>query len=65
MAMRTIFIKKNMPDCFEVFNFVGDENLLLTDFIDKFSEGKNILMNILRKKSMVIITKETQMEVNL
>ena len=50
MAIRTIFIIKNMPDCFEVFNFVGDENLSLTDFIDKFSEGKKYTYEYIKEE---------------
>ena len=40
MARRTIFIIKHMPYGFEIFNFVGDENLNLVDFINKISGNK-------------------------
>ncbi len=40
MAKRTIFIIKNMPIGFETFNFVGDENLNLVEFINKISGNK-------------------------
>jgi UDP-glucose 4-epimerase len=40
MAKRIVFIIKNMPHRFEVFNFVGDENLTLVEFIKMLSNGK-------------------------
>ena len=40
MAKRTLYIINNMPCGFEVFNFVGDENLTLAEFIKKLSDGK-------------------------
>ena len=40
MAKRTIFIIKNMPSGFETFNFVGDENLTLVEFINKLSGNR-------------------------
>jgi len=40
MARRTIFIIKNMPIGFENFNFVGDENLNLAEFIKKLSNNR-------------------------
>lgn len=40
MATRIVFIIKNMPTEYEIFNFVGDENLSLVEFIDKLSNGQ-------------------------
>jgi UDP-glucose 4-epimerase len=40
MARRVVFVIKNMPIGCEVFNFVGDENINLVDFIRNFSNGK-------------------------
>ena len=40
MARRIVFIIKNMPVGFEVFNFVGDENISLIDLINKLSNNK-------------------------
>jgi dTDP-glucose 4,6-dehydratase len=40
MAKRIIFIIKNMPIGFDVFNFVGDEDLSLIEFIKKMSNDK-------------------------
>lgn len=40
MAKRTIFIINNMPIGFETFNFVGNENLNLVEFIDKISGNR-------------------------
>jgi len=41
MAKRIILIINNMKQGFDVFNFVGDEDLSLEDFIKKLSCGKN------------------------
>ena len=40
MARRVIFIIKKMSIGFDIFNFVGDENLSLVDFINKISNNK-------------------------
>jgi nucleoside-diphosphate-sugar epimerase len=40
MARRIVFIINNMPQCFETFNFVGDENLSLVEFIEKLSGSR-------------------------
>jgi hypothetical protein len=40
MAIRIIYIIKNMKEGYEIFNFVGDENLSLVEFITKQSYGK-------------------------
>jgi dTDP-glucose 4,6-dehydratase len=40
MAKRIVFIIKNMPIGFEVFNFVGDENISLIDLVNKLSDNK-------------------------
>jgi nucleoside-diphosphate-sugar epimerase len=50
MAKRIIFIIKNMPETFEVFNFVGDENLTLVEFIRLFSEGREFTYEYLKEE---------------
>lgn len=40
MAKRIIFIIQNMPIGFDVFNFVGDKDLSLVEFIKKMSNNK-------------------------
>ena len=40
MARRIIFIAKNMQIGFDVFNFVGDENMSLIDLIQKLSNNQ-------------------------
>ena len=40
MSKRIIFIINNMPKGFEIFNFVGDDNLTLIEFIEKFSDSR-------------------------
>lgn len=40
MARRTVFIINHMPVGFETFNFVGDENLNLSSFIEKLSNQR-------------------------
>ena len=40
MARRVIFIINNMPNYFEIFNFVGDENLSLVEFVEKLSGSR-------------------------
>jgi len=40
MAIRIIYIIKNMKIGYEIFNFVGDDNLSLVEFITKLSHGK-------------------------
>ena len=40
MAKRIIFIINNMKTGFDIFNFVGDDDLLLVDFIKKISNNK-------------------------
>jgi hypothetical protein len=41
MARRVVFLVKNMPEVgFEVFNFVGDKNLSLVEFVELFAENQ-------------------------
>ena len=40
MARRVVFLVKNMPAGFEIFNFVGDENLSLVEFVELFAENR-------------------------
>lgn len=41
MAKRVIFIIKNMPPGCEIFNFVGDDNLSLVEFISLISNNQS------------------------
>ena len=50
MAKRIVFIIKNMPNNFEVFNFVGDENLSLDEFIEKIAESRNFTYEYLKEE---------------
>jgi UDP-glucuronate 4-epimerase len=50
MAKRVIFIVNNMPKYFEVFNFVGDENLLLVEFIEKFSKSREFTYEYIKEE---------------
>ena len=49
MARRVVFIIKNMPEGFEIFNFVGDENLTLVEFIDKLSDSKEFTYEYMKE----------------
>jgi dTDP-glucose 4,6-dehydratase len=49
MARRIIFIIKNMPIGFDIFNFVGDENLTLVDFINKLSGSKEFTYEYIKE----------------
>jgi nucleoside-diphosphate-sugar epimerase len=49
MAKRIIYIINNMPEKFEIFNFVGDENLTLVDFIKLFSKGREFTYEYLKE----------------
>jgi hypothetical protein len=40
MAKRILLIICNMPNKFEVFNFVGDKNLSLDEFIEKMANSR-------------------------
>jgi nucleoside-diphosphate-sugar epimerase len=40
MARRVVFIIKHMPMGCEVFNFVGDKNIALVEFVQLFSNGR-------------------------
>ena len=40
MATRIIYIIQNMKTGYETYNFVGEDNLSLVDFISKLSDGK-------------------------
>jgi nucleoside-diphosphate-sugar epimerase len=50
MANRIIFIMNNMPNGHETFNFVGDENLSLVEFIHKLSNGKHFTYEYLKEE---------------
>ena len=50
MAKRIVFIINNMPNYFEVFNFVGDENLSLVEFIEKFSEFREFTHEFIKEE---------------
>jgi nucleoside-diphosphate-sugar epimerase len=50
MAKRIIFIINNMPNKFEIFNFVGDKNLTLVDFIKIFSGDREFTYEYLKEE---------------
>jgi nucleoside-diphosphate-sugar epimerase len=50
MASRIVFIINNMPDYFEIFNFVGDENLTLIEFIQKFANSRDFSYEYLKEE---------------
>jgi len=50
MAKRIVFIINNMPNYFEVFNFVGDDNLTLLEFIEKFSDSKKFTYEYIKEE---------------
>jgi len=50
MAIRIIYIMKNMKTGYDVFNFVGDENLSLVDFITKLSYGKQFTYEYIKNE---------------
>jgi nucleoside-diphosphate-sugar epimerase len=49
MAKRTIFIINNMPNGFETFNFVGNENLNLVEFINKISNNRKFTYEYIKE----------------
>jgi dTDP-glucose 4,6-dehydratase len=49
MARRIVFIIKNMPTGFEIFNFVGDENMSLVDLIHKLSDNKQFTYDFFKE----------------
>jgi nucleoside-diphosphate-sugar epimerase len=50
MARRVVFIINNMPNSFEVFNFVGDENLTLIEFIEKISGSREFTHEYIKEE---------------
>ena len=50
MAKRIVFIINNMPDSFEIFNFVGEENLSLVEFIEKFSASRKFTYEYIKEE---------------
>lgn len=50
MAKRIIYIINNMPNNFEIFNFVGDENLTLVDFIKLFANNREFTYEYIKEE---------------
>lgn len=50
MAKRIVYIINNMPNKFEIFNFVGNENLSLVDFIKLFAEDREFTYEYLKEE---------------
>ena len=50
MAKRIIYVINNMPNKFEIFNFVGDKNLTLVDFIKIFSEDREFTYEYVKEE---------------
>jgi nucleoside-diphosphate-sugar epimerase len=50
MANRIIYIIQNMKTGYDVFNFVGNENLSLVEFISKLSNGKKFTYEYIKEE---------------